>query len=235
MTSIKLLITTFICFFPTIIFAVPVVFNNSTLFASAISGFSTKTLNFESVTAGHLIADGGTLNDITFHYSNLALDGVKMIIRNDFSTTSAANYLGTNDPDGLLQGGDAFSLSFAPVNAIGMFFLSGDQLEDNDIVLNVNNLSGTTDVFLSSVAEATLSDGSFVHFLGMVDDTNIFTSVTISSDCIGCFAFNIDDITTSVKPVPIPLPFWLFLTSIIPLLHTIKKQHFQHDTSVKLS
>jgi len=191
-------------------------YTDSTAFYTAISGYSTSTLNFDSATAGDLISDGDTLGGITFDYSSLALDGVSMQIRDDYPAYTGDKYLGTDD-GGTFLGGDGFSLSFGASNAIGLFFLSGDELYDSDISFTV----GTTAVFLSSSFESELSDGSYVHFLGLVDDSDTFSDATVSSSCSGCFFFNVDGITTatvSISAVPVPAALWLFLSGLMSLL-----------------
>jgi len=231
---LKKLTTTVIVFFSINSYAVPVTFTNSTAFSTAIGAYTATTQDFESSTAGNVVTNGGTLGGITFNYNALASLGVSMQIRDDFSANSGNNYLGTDDLDGLFQGGDGFSINFSSANAIGMFFISGDELFDEDIALTVNNTSGTTVSLLSSLPELTLSDGSFVHFLGVVDDMNTFSSAAVSSpgcgSTPGCFFYNVDDITTAATPssnqVPAPPVIALLLVGLIPMLRNNKVKIF---------
>jgi len=205
-------------------------YTDSAAFNAAISGYSTSTLDFDSATNGDLIADGGALDDITFDYDALASFGVSMQIRNDYSAKSGDNYLGTDD-DGAFLGGDSFSLSFEASNAIGLFFLSGDALLGGDITLTVGTT--TAPLLVLEKPELNLDDGSFVYFLGLVDDSNTFSSAAVSSPgCDGCFLFNIDDITTATAPisaVPVPAALWLFLSGLMPLLLKTKIPAFELD------
>ena len=204
------------------------VYTDSTLFNADISGYSASTLNFDGSTVGDLIADGGTLGGITFDYATLDSYGVAMRIAGGSPTTSSPNYLGTDDGD-LFQAGDGFSLSFAASNAIGLFFISADEMFDDDIQLTVNSTVASL-----TVADALDLDGvNFAYFLGIVDDSNPFTSVEISTfSCGGCFLYNVDDITTAainsppIGSVPAPPVFWLLLIGFIPLRHK-----FKHATS----
>jgi hypothetical protein len=165
-----------------------------------------------------VIVDGVTaLSGVTFNYPILASFGVSMQIRDDFSAYSGANYLGTND-GGAFLGGDIFNLSFAYASAVGMFFLTGDQLLDGDISLTV----GTTVASLSSTYETTLSDGSFVYFLGIVDRENQFNSAEVSSLGGGLFEFNVDNIITAV---PSPSVLSLLLIGLAPMLCGFKIKH----------
>jgi len=199
-------------------YATPIVFNNSAAFNAAISNYTTATLDFEGSTALDLIADGGMLGGITFDYTALNNQGILMQIHNTYSATSGTNYLGT-DTGGAFLGGDTFSLSFASVNAFGLFFLSGSELLDGDISLTV----GTTITSLSSVFEAQLTDGSYVYFLGLLDNTNAFGSVNVVSLSAGNFEFNVDDITTTTAyQVPTPPVLWLLLIGFMPLLRNSK-------------
>lgn len=198
-------------------------FTDSTAFNTAIRSHTTSTLNFDSSSAGDSIADGSALSGITFNYPALDALGISMQILDSFSTTSGANYLGT-DSGGAFLGGDSFQLSFASINAIGMFFLSGDELEDNDISLSVTVASVTRQAFLSSAVVSTLTDGSFVYFLGLLDETNTFSNVDVVSTCEGCYEFNVDDITTATaaSTVPTPSVLWLLLVGLLPLVRNLK-------------
>lgn len=196
--------------------AAPVVFTYSTAFNTAVSGYTKSTLNFDSSVAGSLIADGGALGGITFSYPTIASFGVSMQTRDDFLAYSGANYLGTDDGGAFLSG-DVFNLSFSSAHAVGMFFLTGDALSDGDISLTV----GTTVASLSSAYETTLTDGSYVYFLGLLDATNTFNNVDVASLNGGFFEFNVDDITTATtqsNPVPAPPVLALLLVGLLPML-----------------
>lgn len=201
--------------------AAPVVFTDSAAFNTAISSYSNSTLNFDSSVAGSLIADGGTLGGITFNYPTLASFGVTMQIITGSPTTSGLNFLGTDDGD-LFQAGDGFSLSFAASHAIGMFFISADEMFDDDIALTVNS----TTAFLKVSDAIALDAVNNAFFLGIVDDTNTFNSVEVSSvSCGGCFLYNVDDITTATTPsssVPTPSVIWLLVAGLIPFFRNIK-------------
>ena len=202
--------------------AAPVVFTDSAAFNTAISSYSNSTLNFDSSVAGSLIADGGTLGGIIFNYPTLASSAVTMQIVTGSPTTSGLNFLGTDDGN-LFQAGDGFSLSFAASHAIGMFFISADEMFDYDIELTVNS----TTAFLK-VSDAIVLDAfNNAYFLGIVDDTNTFNSVEVSSlsTCGVCFLYNVDDITTATTPsssIPAPSVIWLLVAGLLPMLRNIK-------------
>ncbi len=193
--------------------AVLMTFTDQAAFLAALPG-SANTLDFDSQAAGTVIASGDTVDGITFNYD---FGGVQMEVRNDFLTTSPDNYLGTTD-FGVLQDGDEFSLSFAPVNAIGMSFITADPMFDDDITLNAG---GASVGLVAADVGADLGDGGFPFFLGIIDTTNAFSSADIFNIGGGFFLYNVDDIITSV--VPLPGAIWLFLPALAGLAAVRKK------------
>jgi len=177
---------------------------------AALSG-TTQILNFDNLSDGFLIKDGDTVGGITFNYD---FGGVEMMVSNEFDTTSSPNFLGTNDAD-VFQDGDSFDLSFSPINAIGMYFITTDELWDNDITLKV----GTFEVPLVSADEQGLLSNDYVFFLGVIDDMNTFSSASVVADSgepSPVFLYNVDDITTAeTMPIPEPSSFILFMIGIL--------------------
>jgi hypothetical protein len=85
------------------------------------------------------------------------------------------------------------TLSFGAVNAIGLYVISNDVLEDNDLVLIAG---GGTVSLLKIASQGTLGDGSMVYFLGIIDDQVPFTTASLNTAGNTAFLFNIDDIVT---------------------------------------
>ncbi|HUJ33195.1 MAG TPA: PEP-CTERM sorting domain-containing protein [Candidatus Acidoferrum sp.] len=167
-------------------------FTSSSSFNSAISGMSgVTTASFDTDTPGD-IAQGATVDGITFNYN---IDGGlgSLAISNLFDTTSGTNYLGSDDPTtGALFPGDSITMSFAsPVNALGLFIIGGPY-SDGDFTLDI----GTDTALSSSVLEETLGDGGEVIFLGITSTTG-FSSATLSLDSGAFELWNVDDITTA--------------------------------------
>ncbi len=183
-------------------------YTDESAFQAAIAGWDSEVLDFDSMTSGTTIADGGTIDGITFTYD---FGGVNMMVSHAWDTTSPPNFLGTNDGD-IFQDGDDFSLSFEPVNAIGMYFTSIDEMWDDDITLTVDTFS----VGLDAATYLTLADGSMAFFLGIVDAQNAFTQADITTVGLGEFLYNVDDITTAA--VPIPGAFWLLGSGLLGLI-----------------
>jgi hypothetical protein len=165
-------------------------------FNTATSGYSRSTENFDSLSAGSSIADGGSVGDFTFNYPVLAGLGEALKVSSDGDTTSPSNFLGTSDA-GVFLDGDNLNITFSATNAVGMYFLSEDTLIDGDIRL----LAGTISIdLLTSDIVTTLSDGTDVYFLGLVDEASTFTSIDIFTNHDmeeGFFTWNIDDLFTA--------------------------------------
>jgi hypothetical protein len=202
-------------------------FTDQAAFLAALPG-AANTLDFDSQAAGTLIPSGSTIDGVTFNYDfggvSLAVtDGAQYGGGGPFNTTSGTNFLGTNDAD-VLQDGDEFSLSFAPVNAIGMNFITAalaDPMMDDDIILS----AGGTSVGLNSLAAGTdLGDGGIPFFLGIINTSATFTTADISNIGGGYFLYNVDDITTAVSVVPIPGAIWLFASGLLGLIAANRKK-----------
>ena len=188
-------------------------FTDQASFLAALPG-PASTLDFDGLSAGSTIADGDTVDGITFNYN---FGGVEMKVSDAYATTSPTNFLGTTDLD-ILQDGDDFDLSFGSVNAIGMFFITADEMFDGDIALS----AGGTSVGLNVADAGTdLGDGGIPYFLGIIDDTNTFTTASITTIGGGFFLYNVDDITTAV--VPLPGALWLFVSGLLGLIAVRKK------------
>ncbi|MGA8409349.1 MAG: hypothetical protein WB680_19410 [Candidatus Acidiferrales bacterium] len=167
-------------------------YTSSTSFNTAISGLSgVTTANFDSDTTG-TIAQGSTVDGITFTSD---IDGGigNLAIVSMFDTTSGTNYLGSDDPTtGAFFPGDSVTMTFSsPINALG-FYIIGGPYTDGDFTLS----SGTATATSSSVLESVLGDGGQVIFLG-ITSTADFSSATISLDPGAGELWNIDDITTA--------------------------------------
>jgi len=186
-----------------------VTYTDQAAFMAALPG-PASTLDFDSLAAGTTIANGDTIDGITFNYD---FAGVQMQVVDVFNTTSSPNFLGTNDAD-VLQDGDDFSLSFGATNAIGMFFITSDAMFDDDITLTAG---GTSVGLFAADAGADLGDGGIPYFLGIIDDMNTFTTADITTLGGGFYLYNIDDITTATV-VPLPGALWLFGSGLAGLL-----------------
>ena len=188
--------------------ATPVGYTDYSSYMAALPG-SASTLDFDSLSSGYIISDGDTIGGITFIYN---FGSVQMMVSDAFDTTSPENFLGTDDAN-VFQDGDDFNLSFGPVNAIGMFFITADLMDDNDITLSA---AGTSVGLSVADAGADVGDEGIPYFLGIIDDTNPFTTASIDTNGGGFFLYNVDDITTSLSAsVPDVSVIWLLGPSLV--------------------
>ena len=179
------------------------------------------------MTYGDIIADGDTVEGITFNYD---LGGVQMMVTDDFGgsypTTSSPNLLGTDDGD-MFQDGDGFELTFAPSYAIGMYFITADEMYDYDITLTAGGISVGLDVGAGEfLGTDDFSMEWYAYFLGIVDDTNAFSMASIITDGGPggpYFLYNVDDITTAA-PVPEPGTLLLICTGLMGLVYARRRR-----------
>jgi hypothetical protein len=206
--------------------AAVVTYTDHDTFVTALPG-PASTLTFDSLVAGTTIVDGGTVGGITFNYD---FGGVQMQVR-DFQPNSPPNSLGTDV--GIFQEGDDFNLSFGPVNAIGMFFITQTSAFPPDSVMLA---AGGGSVGLSPFAPGITPSGDWVYFLGIIDDVSPFTAASITTPVSGLFfSYTMDDITTAA--VPLPAAAWLFGSGIVFIFGLLARQRSklpaQKDASCK--
>ena len=169
--------------------AEPIAYSGFDEFSAALPTEPT-ILDFDRMTAGMTIEDAASAGGITFQYD---FNGLPMKVTQLYATTSAPNFLGTSD-GGIFHDGDNFTLSFSPGSAIGLFFISADPLLDGDISITAGSVTAS---LVADDVYATLTDGSRVYFLGIVDDQEGFTSASVEALAGGFFLYNVDDIITA--------------------------------------
>ena len=190
------------------------------------------TLDFDSTAAGTLIGNGDTIGGITFNHSFFDDFGIDMQVTDVFDATSGENSLGV-ETDAEFLDGDDFSLGLPSVNAIGMYFIATDPVFADEITITIDYVDDLIPDFsfgTSGVQDGVdLDDGGIPYFIGIIDTMNAFDLALITTSgnpqpidpVDGYFGFNIDDITTSM--VPIPAAGWLFLSGLIGLFTLRKK------------
>lgn len=168
--------------------AEPVAYSELAKFTAALPA-EPHILDFDRLPSGTTIENLASAGGITFRYD---FDGLAMKVTHLYATTSAPNFLGTVD-GGMFHDGDDFTLAFPPGRAIGLFFITADPLLDGDITVSA---AGKTAALVADDVHATLSDGSRVYFLGIVDNQAAFTDARVEALPGGFFLYNIDDIIT---------------------------------------
>ena len=212
MTSTRtLLLATLLLWSPAHSVAGLIGYSQQSDFLAALPG-AAAVYDFESFAAGMVLPDAVDSGGITFNYGP-DFGTEHLIVSDVFETTSGSNFLGTDLDDLLAEDFNDFSLTFAaPVNAVGMYFISADDLLDGDITLV--NPSGSISLVATDVFQ--LPGGDNVYFLGLID-TAAFTTIAISTPGLGgAFFYNVDDILTARQSSPneVPEPTSLALMAI---------------------
>jgi hypothetical protein len=192
-------------------------YTDSTSFQTAITGFSSSTVNFDALSVGP-ISEGTTLGGITFTSSLGGGDG--LAIQSLFDTTSPSNYLGSTDLSGAFFPGDSITMTFNPVNALGMFIITDAAPNANDFSLSTSSGIAQNSATVLQV----LPDFGQVIFLGLTSTSN-FSSATLTLDSGAGELWNVDDITTAapLPPTPEPGTFVLMGSGFLLLFRRLRK------------
>jgi hypothetical protein len=195
-----------------------VAYESRTDFETAIAGYISTMVNFDSATFGDTIPSGTTFDGITFTYNLIDLnsDPLTMVVDDFFDTTSSPNYLGlltVDDNYVNFVSGDSFTMDFAqPINAVGLNIITNDVLLPGDSFSLSLTRTGIGGIITSPLLpSATLPDGGEVYFLGVTSD-QAFSSVVFGSAGTD-LEFVHDDITYAV--VPVPPAMWLFASGLL--------------------
>lgn len=159
-------------------------------------GWVVSTLDFDRIAPGTLIDSGKALDGLAFTYD---FGWMSMMVSNAYTTTSSTNFLGTDGEAEAFLDGDEFRLDFAPQHAVGMYFISADVLQNDDIRLLAGNGSAS---LVARDVQQTLADGSHVFFLGLINPGAAFTTASVTNLGQGAFFYNVDDITIAAVPEP---------------------------------
>ncbi len=159
-----------------------------------------NVLDFEGMD-GHIIENNDTVGGVTFSYPEiLSIGGISMMV-NEFEELGIIDDFTTDYYEDFMNG-DGFSLSFAPSNAIGMYFITSNTINNGDFTITANGVSADLDISSTFID---LGDGYYGFFVGIIDDETPIISADITSnfDADPGFYYTVDDIvTTSAVPVP---------------------------------
>lgn len=179
--------------------AATVSYTSSVAFQTALTGQTVVTEGYESPAVNSTIANGGTLNGLTYSFSN----GLPGRIDNVFNKFGAQS-LASNSPAGFFFRGDSITVSFgAAITAFGIFFNLGQS--------PAGAVYATTNLGNTALGSGTYDSTTF-YFVGLTSDT-AFTSVTFGSTLAAVSGFNVDNLSYVVARA-VPEPGSLALASL---------------------
>ena len=176
----------------------------TTFYNDVGSGLSVE--NFESASPGTVIANGTTLNGITYGLNDSSID---FVINNTVDTSSGENALATSSGP-FLDLLDMVTFDFDYItNAFGISFSLSDTPLAGELFLSIE---GQNFGIEAANPVSTLADGSLSYFIGVISDDTLFNKVTIGTfdDGDTNFDFVMDDLAINAISVPEPTSATLF-------------------------
>ncbi|MBK1629994.1 hypothetical protein CKO31_04395 [Thiohalocapsa halophila] len=186
-------------------------------FETALSnaGLTSERQGFDSTAAGTSL-NGATVGGFSFSNFNITQGGVTAQIANiGNNARSPSNVIGTTatTPGLAFQDNDSYDISFAPTQALGLFFLTLNT--PPTIAADVFSLTvGSESVGNSATPDPGEDNNAGVplfgtdkYFLGFIDTASTFGSATITSTNLGDQFdwYNDDFYTAAAVPVPATL------------------------------
>lgn len=182
-------------------------------FLNALGSASVTTYNFDSMSAGDVIANGTTIDGATFSYNPFGGGPYSIVVDNFYDTTSPTNYLGSDDGSGAFYGGDSLTISFdESIRAFGMYVISADIIFPDDFTIETNSGHSVSNLNV----DITLLDGDAYYISFIEDDASLAFNQIVFSSFADDYLFNIDDITVSA--IPVPAAVWLFASGLVGLI-----------------
>jgi len=180
--------------------AATITFTSSAAFFAALGASPSTTETYEGLGVNSIIADGTTVNGITYDSFPANTDGRIDTIYNSIGDQSLALQRGAN-ATAFFIGGDFMTVTFPfAVNAVGIFF--------NANATPLNSLQIQTTV--GNAGNGPVYDQGTLFFVGLISDT-LFNSATIGG-LAGSSSFNLDNLTyAQVQAVPDPASTLLLL------------------------
>jgi hypothetical protein len=175
-------------------------YSSSAAFFAALAGQTVLTEGYEAQTTDSTIADGSTLNGLTYSFS-AGIDG-----RVDSNYNKIGNNsLGAAGSPGFFLQGDSITVTFdQATTAFGVFF----NIDDSDLA-SVFAETNHGDYHESGGGY----DFDTFYFVGIVSDTT-FTSVTFGALLSANSGFNVDDLSWVQSSQVVPTPGSLALLSL---------------------
>jgi len=197
--------------------ATTITYTSSAAFFAALAGGTVTTETYEGLPLNSTIADGATVDGITYNSFPAGTDG-----RIDNTFASIGNQsLALLRPGGgdFFFPGDAMSVTFPfAVNAVGIFFNVG--------ISPVNSLQVLTAV--GNAGNGAAYDQSTLYFVGLISNSATFNSATFQGLNTITTGFNVDNLSfgnaVAAAAVPEPASLLLFGTGALVLFRLRRRK-----------
>jgi hypothetical protein len=179
-------------------------------FQTANTGRATNTINFDSVTAPTPVSNSTFFqSQVRFELPNLLItdgrtgfpagSGDPISTLDGLNTISGSFFLGSTTGGDLID--RSMNLTFSnPINAIGMYFVTFEQLDTTDASLQVGSTIGNLSPANEIVLAGTGKTSSFAYFVGITqtDPSATFTTARIQLGTSFPVRIGLDNVITAV-------------------------------------
>jgi hypothetical protein len=173
--------------------AAVITYTNSTSFFNALGSNPFFTETYEGLPVNSTIADGTTINGITYTTFPAGTDGRIDNLYNRIGNQSLALQRGA-DATAFFLSGDSMTVNFASFeNAVGIFFNANPSPVGSLTISTSEGVAGSGAAY----------DFSTLYFVGLISDTP-FSSATIGGGA-NASVFNLDNLTVAAIPEPVTL------------------------------
>ena len=186
--------------------AATITYTSSAAFFAALGGSTVNTETYEGQVLNSIIADGSTVNGITYNTFPVGTDGRIDNQYNKIGNQSLALSRPGNPAVDFFIPGEGMTVTFPfAVNAVGIFFNVGISPANS---LQVVTAAGTA-------GNGAAYDQSTLFFVGLISDS-LFSSATIQGLNNVTSGFNVDNLTYA-RAVPEPASMVLLGTGLAAL------------------